>query len=235
VATQYDRDEFNARYHTWALGQARLERERGFPHLRSFPTGTAPRFLSFYDQLSAGEKMAVSEALALRWVPDPDRLVGRALTNVDRVLIDRYRAFAKSPASGELERQFGIANGSIPRLRRKLLAKEIRRRLGPLFPEIGENWGGGLWRFARQFQEFHVHTYIDTGGNFHELSYSHCVVHGSPEPLGDHISLFSYLGISSQTMWNYLSERDLGPVADCVEDLVRNFMDSIPTILGVER
>src|SRR5271157_1544560 len=211
VATQYDRNEFNARYHKWALVQARLERERNFPHLRSFRTGIALRFLSFYDQLSAGEKMAVPEALALRWVPDPDRLLGRALTTADRLLIDRYIDFTRLPAAGEMELMLGSASGSVPRLRRKVIAKDVRRRLGALFTEKGENWGGGVWRFTTQLEEFNIHTYVDTGGNFHQLNYSHSVFHGPSEPLGENISLLSYLGLSGQTDWSDLSESDFGP------------------------
>jgi hypothetical protein len=224
-------DAFGANYFRWAARQAVKERDRGFPHLRTFPTGAPPRFLSFYGQLSGDDKEAAPVALAKRWAPEPHKCFGGGLSVQELRIVSEYQSFSASATVAEQARERGIADGRIVKLKRRLLSREVRKRMDTLFAGRGEGWGPGVHAYIKTFGNAELTTIVDLGGNFHDLSYSHSLRRGKTTPIGEHISLLSYLGLSSMTIWADLSEDDIAPVSECVLDLVRDFLESVPELL----
>jgi hypothetical protein len=98
--------------------------------------------------------------------------------------------------------------------------------------------------FAMKVDGWVLKTSFWFGRNSTVLNYAHLITSDTvfdynssecedapPFILGSMISFNSYLGISSQTEWRYITEDDIEPIFAVLISLCRHFFDAVPTLL----
>ncbi|HXM97102.1 MAG TPA: hypothetical protein VN982_01365 [Candidatus Dormibacteraeota bacterium] len=86
------------------------------------------------------------------------------------------------------------------------------------------------WTYHTQMGSWIVSTEIDTGGR-RNVGYDHSIGALETMHLQDRISVLSWMGISSQTDWMYLSEDEADEAAECLGQLCGQFLSAVPKLL----
>jgi hypothetical protein len=115
--------------------------------------------------------------------------------------------------------------------RRKLkqcIVKALARVLGEEYEDLGD-WE--VWRYATLAGPWKVHTFVDVGGQGHQLTYGHSIIVSERVRLYEHISLLSWLGIASTTGWEGLADSDAEPTGERLAKIVGHFIEAAPKLL----
>ena len=87
----------------------------------------------------------------------------------------------------------------------------------------------GVWMHIRKIGDWRILTEIDAGGATDAWRYSHTVTLGDA-PRFSMISVLSWLGISSQTMWDLVEEDSLDQAIEQQRRLCAVFIEGIASV-----
>lgn len=85
------------------------------------------------------------------------------------------------------------------------------------------------WRYRLKVGSWTVETYIDTGGSFRQVGFSHAIKGPDETPFVQHLTGGLCAGTNE---WNMLTDKDLPHVADSIVVLARHVIDSMPELLA---
>jgi hypothetical protein len=119
----------------------------------------------------------------------------------------------------------------VPKAQRKQIKDEIFKHVLPLLGtplSVDEE----VFVFEQELEnQIKIQTWLDFGGRFHSLTYSHSLV-GEPHLPSVPISFETWLGISSQTMWSYILIPELESTALAIKNMIARFMNGFPRFLN---
>ena len=225
--------EFAARYYLWAREEARLEVERGFPLLKRIDTSSCHRFFQRMSQLSLADRQIFAALLVKRFHQHAMKLFGENLSADEVAEIKRYTdgGCHQFDQVEEIFVQRQLDGDPNKKLNRKHFRKLLK---GCLITTLGQEdaWGGdGTWRYNNTIENLRVETYLDTGGQFDQLCYSHRIIFSGYQTLVELTSVLFWLGISNQTCWQQLDDSKIEATAHLLSDVCAHFLDSMPKLL----
>jgi len=228
---------FRERFYFWALADWNRELRDNFPLLRAvYDEGPQPA-VEIMEQLAPDRREAVSIALVKRFTDEDTLRRLEALPTIEeRNLAEWFveKCLARrARRSGAVVLPGSYSKAALPKkLKRKKLKRHIIGALHPILGDKYEEWGDSFeWRYRTKIGPWHVITYIDVGGQGHQLSYDHSVLLSDRVRLFEGISLLSWLGICSQTNWQGLVDGDAEPAALVLATIVAHFMEAAPKLL----
>ncbi len=241
--------EFDVRYYLWATSEFEREIERSFPTLRLFKAGSAWKTHQFMLQLSKSEQLVLAHGLLKRFHSNAIKTLGEACSPEEEALRSRRDvAFSNIVSFGEEVRARTRAGEPIKlaskRQLRKVMAAQFKEAFGdeciglaPVDEELD-------LRFQMKRAGWLVSTFFYFGRREAILNYSHNIESESTFPyrggeigmgMGAMMSFNSYLGISSQTEWRYITAEEIERCCAAALKLCAQFFDVLPKLLkGLE-
>jgi hypothetical protein len=218
------RDEFLVRFYRWSTEFSRHEFDGDFPIVGRIKSPTVQRLLSFARSLKGEERFLLCSALLKRFHTRAAEILDDFPSTEETALLSRYSEARRAyvPQSEAIVRQSNKAS----------LRKILLRELGASFSEPPDIQASREeWTYRSHIHCWTLETRIDSGGR-RSFGYSHSINAQHSVPLQDHISILSWMGISSQTDWFYLSESDYGEAAKCLAQACSCFLDAVQKLLN---
>jgi hypothetical protein len=233
-------DEFVVKLYRWACADFRREMEEGFPLLRGIENPTTYGLLSVMESLPQAKRFILASGLLKRFHTRAVEILGEEISAEQHEL---FGLFSKSfEVSNRLQRErWDTARKVGPMLERKQRKKipdHVKKELHEPFcvwPETGPWKGtsfevekGGFRILTRFYPGMRVsfcydHAILDKkqGYYWHQDTTFYC----------DKFSIYSWLGISWQTMWMDLRVGDVERVGKDLVRLCRHFIEGVGGLL----
>jgi hypothetical protein len=246
------KQEFQIRYYLWSISEFEREINELFPNLRLFKTGSIWKLHQFMQQLDRNKQLVLAHSLLKRFHPDAVKTLGENCSEEENCLRDELDAFRRKSFGLEVEiptrRRAGekikfVSKGKL----RKIMVAKFREAYGSqcVKMEIGPEWDP---LFDMKCCGWIISTQLFFGRHESLISYNHSIVsetriHHPQNPeitasamkLKQLISFSSWLGICSQTQWEYLMEVDVEPACDAAIKFCGHFFEVAPKLLkGLE-
>jgi hypothetical protein len=224
--------EFSKRLYEWSLHDWEREIRDGYPFLKAVKYSDAKCVIKLMESLTTEERQNLIFALLKRRCQSYLQYWGETFTDEDRRLVQSYFdnlaavrwATARNIPPGGFQGQL-----SEDKLQRGLLRECIVEKLRPF---LGKGTSSSReWYYLSSIGSWQVMTSIDVGGTFHQLCYDHSIRATDSSRLIEGCSLFSWLGICGQTMWQGLDNSEAEWAAESLAIIVKHFMDAVPKLL----
>jgi hypothetical protein len=217
------RDEFLVRFYHWSTEFSRQEFDRDFPIVGRINNPSVQAFLFFARSLVTEKRSLLCSGLLKKFHPRATEVLKDFPSVEESVLVDKCLEARRA-----LRAQFG----AIARPPSKAhLHKILTRRLGAVLGEPEEiQVSREEWAYSSRIRCWTVRTRIDLGGR-RSFGYSHSVNAQYAVDLHGHVSILSWMGISSQTDWFDLSESDYDEAADTLLRVCACFLNAVPDLL----
>jgi hypothetical protein len=231
---QQAKDEFAVRYYRWALEDSQREVKEGFPFLHRIKGTASLRLLAAMESLQQEEQTHFSVALVKRFHLRALKLLNEHLTAEENELCRDYVSSILIPIPEEQEIERRIKAGTFHlRVNRKNLATLIKKELEPVLGNPSEIWGPREWWYMTSFGSWNVRTNVHMSeGHFYQLNYHHSIHPvDSMYELENWMSVLSWLGITSMTNWDLLTDADIPEAAETLAQLCSHFIQAVPSLL----
>jgi len=225
---------FAMRYYRWALGDFHREIQEGFPLLRRIKGRSSLRLLAAMEPLQRDEQMRFSTALVKRFHPQAMTITGEGLTAEEDELLQRYVDSILVPAKEEREIDRQVQAGTLRlSLNKKEFVTLINRELQMVLGSPSQVQGSRELWYATRIGNWNVQTNINVSGRYlYQLDYHHRI--GTTDHscyLAQWATFLSWLGVSSQTTWDLLTQSDVPEAVETLALLCSHFMQAAPRLL----
>jgi len=247
--------EFQIRYYYWATSEFEKEIGESFPILRTFKTGRLWEAYQFMQRISKDEQLTLAKSLLRRFYSDTAKILGDGISDAANILLSRFDKFCDELFRSQLDAKARNAHSDqkVKYVSKNKLRKAIEIAFTKVYGSrcvkiLTTEEGWDPW-FEMKFAGWIVITTFTFGRRESLIEYHHTVqseakIPNPPFPpelwmpamrLGHFISFASWLGISSQTQWEYLLPEDVEPACDAVIKHCRQFFEVAPKLLkGLE-
>jgi hypothetical protein len=232
-------DEFLVKLYRWARADFQREIDEGFPLLRGIDGRTTYGLLGLMESLPAAERLAFVSFLLRRFHQRAAEVLGERETGDERRFQEMFSNTFQTINHLEQQR-LEQARGLGPLLEgkeRDAIIKRVREELHEphyVWPRSGP-WKG--MSFEVEKGAFRIVTRLYTRMSV-SLCYDHAVQNKGMEGYNqnmafycDRLSVYSWLGVSGQTMWMGLRAGDVERVASHVVRLSRHFIEGVGALL----
>jgi hypothetical protein len=245
------KQEFEIRYYLWAISEFEKEINESFPNLRSFKFGPIWELHQFMQQIDKSEQLILVHSLLKRFHSDAVKALGESTSNEELLLRNRLDKFRsnfygvawKSPSGEKIK---FVSKNKL----RKIMVEKFTKAYGDRCVKIVAGEEPDPW-FEMKFAGWIVSTRFEFGRSKSLIKYNQSIqsetriqIHHPDNPeiagsfivmLGQVINFASWLGICSQTEWEYLIEEDVDQACDAVIKLCGHFFEVAPKLLkGLE-
>lgn len=220
------RDDFFVRFYRWSMDDMRRELAEDFRLLRLVRSSTALRALAYFEGFSAGERVALFEAQIKAFHPRAMEILGIPLTPDEESLLQRKREALLQPTPVEVELRGGLDAIRVPRVNTSKLAKLTGQELEAGVGLPVRKWRSGAW-FTVTLGDWSVSIDVSYGSPPYYLQH----IMAGEEPLVQHISCLSWLGVSQQTAWDLAKKGDELETARAIATLCSHFLGAAPALL----
>lgn len=247
------KNEFQIRYYIWATSEFKKEIDRSFASLSSFKDGAPWKLCQYMQKLNKDDQLALARGLLKRSHSDAAKLLGESISESEETLLVRDREFNLMQSNLEVEIFKKNLAGEViqfaskQKLRRTMIAKfkiafesqcvGSKYLVNEPEPQFQMNCGGWI-----------INTFFSFGRGEGQIEYCHNIlsehsiersgqkgVYRTPFVMASYVSLCSWLGITSQTQWEYVLREDVDKVCDAAVLLCRLFFEAAPVLLrGLE-
>ncbi len=209
-------EEFAVRYYRWAALDSRQEMEAGFPLVSRLRNEHAATYVSIMNWIDdASKRRLYLLASVKRFHPEVVSLFGEDMTRAEEKVIEWADAQRLEMDYAMPARKLGISSREL----KTLLKNELLTRFGrqTVLTRPGPNMLG----LESRHGPWLVRTWFDCG---RRSFYLHHIDAGEVK-LASHLSIQSWMGISSMTEWT------LAP-AGCEEVVAKTMVDAAQRFLG---
>jgi hypothetical protein len=242
--------EFDIRYYLWSISEFEKEIEESFPTLRLFKAGGPWKTYQLMLKLPKSDQLILARSLLKRFHPNAVKSLGEICSPEEQMLRSRRdTAFSNIVSFGDeilARKKAGepIKLASKRKLR-NVITTQFKTAFGNECIDLARaDEDDEMLRFKMKRAGWIVKTIFYFGRSQAILNYSHNVESEKTFPvdggemgmgMGGMMSFNSYLGISSQTEWDYLTEEEIEPTCAVVVKLCAHFFDVLPRLLkGLE-
>jgi len=236
--------EFAVRYYRWSLEQISNEVRNGLPTLRLFRGPLPDASLAAFERWKVWERKDVGRALVRRHHKDALGILGEQLTPLEEEL-----ANSQSQRESTLVKRYlmgGFASGNPrdpwhhtmsakrPSEARRRLRKEVEGSVELVAGTDLYRFNPRRWRYRTPVGRWVVLTELYYFGRLYDLAYAHEIRFGKEAvSMCRFISALDWLGFSSapESGWLLSSPEEIPPVAACLADLCRQFLEAAPSLL----
>lgn len=235
------KQEFSVRYYLWSVSEFEREINEAFPSLGLFNAGPSRNVLQFMRQLNGTGRRTLAHSLLKRFHPDAVSALGEQMSDDEKSLLSQLDEFrlienAKSVSKGMVGSEIKLVNKG--KLRRMILAKFksafghqcFDLELVGLDPELIFKMKCCGWILETRFEFKGKHRQI----HYWQDIVSPTVIEPYRAPamiVAQFISFDAWLGISSQTQWEFLTNYDAEPACDAAIKFCGRFFEVAPKLL----
>ncbi|MBN9689620.1 MAG: hypothetical protein J0M24_05225 [Verrucomicrobia bacterium] len=242
--TEYE-EGFAVRYYRWAQLEYINLVKSNCADLESFKSGNGWRFRAFMRTLTEKEQLLLGESLLARFHPEARRVLNLK-PSPESLALDRRREVFRSSTFSEYDEHPEKFSRTLFVSRRDLrntITTQFKAALGNNSYPIRVNDRSGDLLYETPCGQFFIWTWFDFGSPDRVLSYRHGVFRFSARaelpvnrPIfgSSRFSFLSWLGISSETTWSYLTHEECVQTGCTVVGLCRRFIDAAPELLRAE-
>jgi hypothetical protein len=242
--------EFRIRYYWWATADFEREIHESYPDLRLFKGGLISHLYQFMQRIDGRKQLVLAHALLKRFHPAAVRALAHSCSAEESALRDELDNFCLKSSVREVSAKRcagkAIKFVSKRKLRQVMVAKFVETYGSRCIRmEIGEEWDP---LFFMKCCGWVISTQLYFGRRESIIQYRHSVqsetrIHHAADPrwsvpaleLQESISFAGWLGVCSQTQWQYLTKDDVEPASDAVIRLCGHFFEVAPKLLkGLE-
>jgi hypothetical protein len=227
------KDEFAVRYYQWAMEDFSREMREGLPLLRKIKGSASLRLVTLMESLGQDEQLLLSSGLVKRFHRRATELLNEPLTAEEDRLCQDYASSIVTPVPAEGETERRIRAGIARRVNRDRLAALSKKELEPILGNPSDVWRPREWWYETPIDGWNVRTNVHTyGGYSYQLNYHHRIhPSGSVYELENWISVLSWLGITSMTNWDLLTDQDMSQAARTLALVCSHFIQAAPSLL----
>lgn len=234
--------KFAVRYYKWAQLEYINLVKSSCADLESFKSGNGWRFRSFMLTLTEGERFLLGEAVLSRFHPVACCILHFAPSS-ESLELDRRRRIFRASTFSEIEEhpeRFAKELFVSKRLLKNTIMAEFKSAFGKNSYRISVNSGSRYLEYETPCDDFFIRTWFDFGSLERGLGYGHGVFKFSgldelpvnrPILGSSRFSLLSWLGISSETNWSYITHQECAKTCCTVMEVCGRFMSAAPGLL----
>lgn len=214
-------------FYRWALEDFQREIREGFPLLRQIKNSyLLTRQIPSIESLSPNDQQHLASVLVKRAHYGAVQSIGETISAEEW----RVHKWYMSDIARIRPEEFRANSQLLHRINRKQFATLLKTELMPVLGDDVEPFQHNIWRYWTPVRHWSILTYVDIGGQHHQLSYSQVVTTKEVRyhPMGT--SILAWLGISSQTIWDCLAAEDCPEAAKMLAMLCSHFIDAIEKI-----
>jgi hypothetical protein len=242
--------EFDIRYYLWAISEFEKEIDESFPSMRLFKAGSPWKTYQFMLNLPKKEQLILAHSLLKRFHPNAVKSLGETISNDEGSLLSRRdAAFNNIVSVGDEIKARKSAGESIKlaskRKIRKAMTAKFKAAFGSECIDLARaDEDDEMLHFKMKRAGWIVNTIFYFGRSQTVLNYCHNIESEKTFPvnggeagmgMGGMMSFNSYLGITSQTQWHYLTEEEIDPACATTLKLCVHFFEVLPKLLkGLE-
>jgi hypothetical protein len=238
------KEQFEIRYYLWGASEFQQEIDGAFPHFRLFKTGSVWKLHQFMEQLEKRDRHILAAALLKRFHPDAARTLGETETTEEASLRSRWDALPVRPSDlqaaiwAKQEAGQKVKFASKPKLRRTIL-QGFKQAYGAECLDLACAEFGPELDFKMKCCGWVIDTHFEFAEEDRQIHYWHTIMSptepGSPigpdMMIGRGISFNAWLGVTSQTKWQYLMEEDIQAACNSVIKFCGHFLSVAPKLL----
>lgn len=226
-------NQFHVRYYSWSMHQTLKEAARDFPLLRKVRSRHSFKFIEFVETLSNPERQSLCSGLVKKFHKIGVNQSRVDLTAAEQALVNAYLTLdvidmagkkAQLPHASKHEEQLREILDEQPHITIEACV-EVKRILTVNLHDSGRHYlvdPDGAVRLSRPLPRGKFSTTIDFGGRLGRIAYWH-TAHFNDVVVQNQISICSWMGISSQTVWDLYTPRDAMDVAASILSLIDFF------------
>jgi hypothetical protein len=241
--------EFDIRYYLWATSEFEKEIEQSFPTIRTFKAGSVWKTHQFMLQLPKRQRVILAHGLLKRFHANAAKALGETCSSEEETLRSRRDGdFSNIASFGEEIRARANAGEPInlasKRQLRKAMTSQFIKAFGGKCNNLACIDEEPDLSFEMNCAGWLVRTSFDFGRKEPLLRYAHSIASKKTFPyrnsrvamvMGWGMSFNSYLGLSSQTEWHYLTAEEVEFTCNTAAKLCANFFNVLPRLLkGLE-
>jgi len=216
------RDEFAVRYYHWALEDARSQVEGNLEALRAIRGSSAIRSVAYLDSLTREGQMEVLGALIKVFHPRAVVLTGKPKTEREERLV--AEAIERRRGENPLEASLGERKRMKPREFTVAAKPALASLLGGTVEELVPK----TEQFTTRLGNWNLKTVIKYS---RPVSYLHRIEDETGHRIADSISILSWLGLSSQTLFDLIPEGEEQQAARTIVELCARFKNAALQLL----
>lgn len=239
-------DKVAIRYYQWAQDDFQREIREGFTFLQRIKD----RYISFrvlpiMKSLNSLEQQTLASALLKHFHPRAVRLLDEGFTSEEQAMFDWYSEVRRAIPSEELQhRELEVAGKIHYKVDRKVFRQQLKESLEPILGTNVEYWGRSEWNYQTKVGKLNLMTFVDIGGDYHQLTYGHCLDYehditdaerliftNPPNRAFGYTSMLAWLGLSSETTWDMLTDADVEETAQTLALFCSHFLKALENIL----
>lgn len=226
---QSTRDEFFIRYYRWATTDSEREYLNDFPFLRKIKSKAVFRFLDFVAMLPQKDKEKFRIACVKRFHLRAIELTQEFLNPDETSLIERYFNFILHESSHEKSKlaslpPFKFSFETNQRKFKSLLEKELEK----IFGKADQAYGNSSWYYFMPVENWQLVTVVKPSKP--PLYFQH-ILGTHSECLNEQINILSWMGITSMTCWDFMTNEDLEETSQTIPNLCLHFLKACSTLL----
>ena len=219
------RDAFYLNYYHWAQRDFRWQVENNFSLLRALRGRMVQRFMAYITSLNKEQQLELGSAIVKRFHPTAMSLQGEQLTIKEQGLCDVVTRIVTTALPDEPDDVPGKIN-------KKTFSGMIKDSLRPVCGDVSEKLGPHDWKYETVCGNWVIHTFVDVGGRYRQLAYHHSIGTVDGKQLTSVISILSWLGIASQTVWDLMTVQDMEEAAQSLAKVCSHFIESASEFLN---
>lgn len=225
--------KFEERFYLWSRENLKQEFSENFPILRNIKVVSAQHYLRILGQLDKHRAYAMAYALMRRGTrKEILEKWGDLFTEEDQEYVDLWLKMMDIEDHKDATQRSPLEYMQKRKFNRRVFRKYIKAALEPILGNDYEDWGSGNWRYCKSIGQWNVITWIDTGGQYHQLCYDHDIQVSNVLPLYNSVTLLTWYGIArAQTDWTELKDDDAESTAQSLAKVVKYFLDAAPKLL----
>jgi hypothetical protein len=243
------KQEFEVRYYLWATSEFEREIEESFPDFRSFKAGPVWKLHQFMQKLDRGKQLVLARSLLKRAHPEAVKAVGEDCSTEEESLRYSLDEFRRRPSGLDVEivarrRDGGKIKFASKRKLRKVMITKFKDAFGSQFIEstcgdeepdprfrmrcCGWMLQTGFW-FGRRESLIDYTQLIASEARFQHPTNPE--ISAPAMLMSSGISHCAWLGIASQTQWEYLMDDEVEPSCNDAMKFCRRFIEIAPKLL----
>jgi hypothetical protein len=235
------KEVFAGRYYPWAGSEFEREIAEGFPNLGLFNAGESRTVLDFMRGLDTLSRLELARGLLKRFHPEGVKILGETVSDVEKSLVaqlDDFRLIKNAKSMVDS----GIKLANKAKLRKTMLAK-FKSEFGAQCSELELVGLDPELDFHMECRGWVLKTHFEFNGKHRQLQYWHDII--SPTvikpnrvpamTLDQFISINGWLGVCSQTQWEYITQEDIELACNAAIKFCGRFFGIAPRLLeGLE-
>lgn len=226
--------EFFKRYYEWSLKDWKREIDEGFKLIKMLNDPASIHLIEIMANINYEQKLQMARSLVRNVNQLQLASINEQYSEEDKQFNLFYtESFRRYNNEEGLKTPYEVSEYRLTKsFDKQRFLRCLINKLKPALNKPESPVTGGGFEYKTSVGKWYIWTIVDTGGKYHQLTYEHHIINSKGKMLFGGISFLRWLGVSGQTMWQYLGNEDIERVSDEFSSIIQQFMNSIAHLLS---